>query len=128
MDLLISNQVESRAECFVFMGIFYIQILSSFFAPQIKVFDPVNSTSDKLLNYLQEIFRFKDLFINKFHSYKAIITFFLHLQYSQFFVRVNLALVLYPSGLRGWSAKPLVIGSNPIGTLKSSFFKELTPL
>ena len=49
MDLLITNQVESRIESFVFLGIFYLQIISSFFAEQIGVFDPVNSTSDRIL-------------------------------------------------------------------------------
>ena len=31
MDLLITNQVESRIESFVFLGIFYLQIISSLF-------------------------------------------------------------------------------------------------
>ena len=61
MDLIITNQVESRIECFVFMGIFYIQILSSFWATQIKVFDPENSVSDRILNYIERIVRIKDL-------------------------------------------------------------------
>jgi hypothetical protein len=31
MDLLISNQAETRVESFLFMGIFYLQIISIFF-------------------------------------------------------------------------------------------------
>ena len=64
MDLLITNQVESRVESFIFMGIFYLQILSSFWAKQINVFDIENSISDRILNYISRIVRIKDLFIN----------------------------------------------------------------
>ena len=52
MDLLISNQVESRIEIFVFLGIFYLQILSVFFSDHIKILYPKNSYSDKILNYI----------------------------------------------------------------------------
>ena len=62
MDLLITNQVESRIESFVFLGIFYLQVISSFFAEQIQVFDIENSTSDRILNYIERIVRLKDLF------------------------------------------------------------------
>ena len=70
MDLLITNQVESRIESFVFLGIFYLQIISSFFAEQIGVVDPVNSTSDRILNYIGKIVRLKDLFKDKFTGFK----------------------------------------------------------
>ena len=73
MDLLITNQVESRIESFVFLGIFYLQILSSFFAVQIGVFDPINSTSDKILNYIEKIVRIKDLFTNSYTGFKILL-------------------------------------------------------
>ena len=37
MDLLINNQVESRFEAFLLLGIFYIQIIFSFFSTQIEI-------------------------------------------------------------------------------------------
>ena len=70
MDLLITNQVESRIEYFLFLGIFYLQIISSFFAEQIGVFDPINSISDRILNYIGKIVRMKDLFKDKYIGFK----------------------------------------------------------
>ena len=73
MDLLITNQVESRIESFVFLGIFYLQILSSFFADQIEVFDSTNSTSDRILNYIEKIVRLKNLFKDNYTGFKIFI-------------------------------------------------------
>ena len=70
MDLLITNQVESRTESFLFLGIFYLQVISSFFAEQIGVFDPVESTSDRILHYIQKVVRVKDLFRNNYTGFK----------------------------------------------------------
>ena len=70
MDLLITNQVESRVESFVFLGLFYLQIISSFFSDQVGVFDPIESTSDRILNYIQKIVRLKDLFRNNYIGFK----------------------------------------------------------
>ena len=42
MDLLIGNQADSRVESFLLMGIFYLQIISSFFAENLMVFEPKN--------------------------------------------------------------------------------------
>ena len=72
MDLLITNQVESRIESFIFLGIFYLQIISSFFADQIGVFDPVNSKSDKILHYVEKIVRLKDLFKDSYTGFKIL--------------------------------------------------------
>ena len=72
MDLLITNQVESRVESFIFMGIFYLQILSSFWAKQINVFDIENSISDRILNYISRIVRIKDLFIDNYKGFKVL--------------------------------------------------------
>ena len=76
MDLLITNQVESRIESFVFLGIFYLQILSSFFADQIRVFDTVNSKSDRILNYIERIVRLKELFHDNYQGMKAFLIIF----------------------------------------------------
>ena len=73
MDLLITNQVESRIESFVFLGIFYLQIISSFFADQIGVFDKENSVSDRILNSIERIVRVKDLFKDNYTGYKVIL-------------------------------------------------------
>ena len=73
MELLISNQTTSRTESILFIGIFYLQILSGFFAKQIDVFDIENSTSDKILNYIEKIFRLKDLFLNNYNGYQIAV-------------------------------------------------------
>ena len=72
MDLLISNQVESRIEIFVFLGIFYLQILSVFSSEHIKILDPKNSYSDKILNYIEKVVRIKDLFTNDYTGAKIL--------------------------------------------------------
>ena len=73
MDLLITNQVESRVESFIFLGIFYLQIISSFFAEQIQVFDVENSKSDRILNYIERIVRLKDLFKDNYTGFKIFL-------------------------------------------------------
>ena len=73
MELLISNQASSRTESILFMGIFYLQIISGFFAKQIDVFDIQNSTSDKILNYIEKIFRLKDLFLDNYSGFRIAI-------------------------------------------------------
>ena len=73
MDLLITNQNSSRSEAVFFMLIFYIQIISGFYSEFLGVFDPKNSTSDKIFNYIEKIFRFKDLLIDKYSTFKTIL-------------------------------------------------------
>ena len=73
MDLLISNQVESRVEIFVFHGIFYLQIISVFFSDHIGILDPKNSYSDKILNYIEKIVRIKDLFTNSYNGSRILL-------------------------------------------------------
>ena len=72
MDLLISNQSETRVESFLFMGIFYLQIISTFFSEQIGIFNPKTSKSDQILNYIEKIIRIKDLLQNDYNIYKII--------------------------------------------------------
>ena len=69
MDLLIGNQADSRVESFLLMGIFYLQIISSFFSENLMVFDPKNSKSDKILNYIEKIIRLKDLFFDNYEYF-----------------------------------------------------------
>ena len=76
MDLLITNQPSSRIECIIFIGISYIQMISGFFAKQVKVFNN-ESTSDQILLYLEKIFRFLDLLNDKYSEFKIIIIFIL---------------------------------------------------
>lgn len=67
--ILIMNQSESRFESFLLMGIFCLQIISSFFSEQVGVFDSENSKSDFVLNTIEKIFRFKGLFNNNFEYF-----------------------------------------------------------
>ena len=68
MDLLITNQAESRFESYLLFGIFYFQIISIFFSENVGVFYPQNSKSDKILNFIQKILRLKDLFKNDYYN------------------------------------------------------------
>ena len=68
MNILIINQPDSRFESIFFMIINYLQILSSFYTPQIKVFNPKNSKSDLFLNNIEKIARIKDLFRNNYED------------------------------------------------------------
>lgn len=89
MELLISNQTTSRTESILFMGIFYLQLISGFFAKQIEVFD-TSSTSDKILNYIEKIVRLKDLFLDNYSAFKLSIylLFGLVIVFSLFFIIV----------------------------------------
>ena len=89
MELLISNQTTSRTESILFMGIFYLQLISGFFAKQIEVFD-TSSTSDKILNYIEKIVRLKDLFLDNYSAFKLSIYFLfgLVIVFSLFFIIV----------------------------------------
>ena len=50
MNLLISNQTNSRLDSILFLGIFFLQIITGFFSDDIGVFNKQRSTSDKILN------------------------------------------------------------------------------
>ncbi len=63
MDLLITNQCESRLESVVFFLIFYIQTLSGFFSEKVGVVNPNKSKSDKILNVIQKVVRLRELLI-----------------------------------------------------------------
>ena len=75
MDILISNQASSRAECVIFMGIYYLQILTGFFSEQVGIFDIDKNDTDKVLNYFEKILRLKDLFKDNYSGYKICIIF-----------------------------------------------------
>ena len=71
MDLLILNQSDSRFESFLFMAIFYVQIISSFFSEQLGAFTK-NSYSDNILIYIQKLIRIKDLFYNNYNNFQIL--------------------------------------------------------
>ena len=73
LEMLLFHQSTSRLESLIFMGIFFFQTISGFFAKQIGVFDPENAESDKILGYIQKILRLKDLFENNFNALQAVI-------------------------------------------------------
>ena len=70
MDLLVSNQGESSLEFFIFYGIFYLQIISSFFSDYVGILNVNDSFSDKVLFYIQKIIRIKDFFRNDYETFK----------------------------------------------------------
>ena len=72
MDLLIINQSDSIFESFLFLTIFYLQIISSFFSEQLGVFNLKTAKSDDILNYIQKIIRVKDLFKNNYDNFKVL--------------------------------------------------------
>ena len=77
MDLLITNQNSSRSEALFFMIIFYAQMISGFYSEYLGILKPKDSTSDKILNYIEKIIRFKDLFNNKYSAFKKFMIIFL---------------------------------------------------
>ena len=72
MDILISNQSNSKFESFLLMTIFYLQIISSFFSEHLDILDPQNAKSDSLLNYIEKIVRVKDLFQNNYTYFQIL--------------------------------------------------------
>ena len=70
MDLLISNQSDSRFESFLLFGIFYLQIISSFFAEEIGIFFPKKYKSDNVLYFINKLLRVKDLFIDYYDYFR----------------------------------------------------------
>ena len=89
MNLLISNQHNSYFEYYIFLLIFSLQMITSFFSENIKAYDIENNTSDKILNIIEKIVRgaeilkddknIFDIFIYMITIYLIIfITLFLH--------------------------------------------------
>ena len=70
MDLLVSNQGESSLEFYIFFGIFYLQIISSFFSDFVGILNINDSFSDKVLFNIQKIIRIKDIFRNDYENFK----------------------------------------------------------
>ena len=62
MDLLITNQSTSMMEAIIFLSIFYLQYISSFFDENIKVFKGDLFFLDNILNHIKKILHVKDLF------------------------------------------------------------------
>ena len=66
MNLLITSHYSSLLEAMASNIVNHIQIISAFFAKQIKVFEPDKYKSDYILYIIEKIFRIKDLFINNY--------------------------------------------------------------
>jgi len=73
MDLLVTNKSSSRMESIIFLGIYYIQILSGFYALHLDVLDGDNSNSDLYLNTVTKIIRVKDLLTTSHSAYEIAI-------------------------------------------------------
>ena len=72
MDLFLSTN-DSKYEALFFKSVYYIQILSLFYSEQIHVFNKQFIT-DKMLIYLQQIIRVKDLFRGYYKSLEIFIS------------------------------------------------------
>ena len=72
MDLLITNQSASGMETIIMLSIFYLQIISSLFDKQFKIFDGDSSFIDYILNYIKNILRIRDLFYNSYSNFLII--------------------------------------------------------
>ena len=73
MDLLVSNKSGTRIEQICLFLIFYIQIISVFFDTRIKVFNPDENLSDKILLYFYKVFRIVGIISNHKSYYVKII-------------------------------------------------------
>ena len=71
MDLLVTNQASSQMETYFFFGIFYIQMLSGYFSRHLNLLSIEGSKFDKILNYVEKIFRLKDLFNEHYDQFKV---------------------------------------------------------
>ena len=76
MDILITNQPDSRFEPLLFMVLNYIQIISPFFAEQIEVFNPKNFTSDSFLYNIEKITLLRDIFKNYYRGQEKMLYIF----------------------------------------------------
>ena len=72
MDLLISNQSSSMGEAIIFLSIFYLQYITSFFDEKIGVFKGDLYFLDNILNYIKKIVRIKDLFSGQYSAFTAL--------------------------------------------------------
>ena len=77
MDLLITNQSTSMGETIIFISIFYLQYITSFFDEKIGVFKGDEYFLDNILNYIKKIVRIKDLFSSQYTAFKALEIIFL---------------------------------------------------
>ena len=57
-------------QSFLLFGIFYVQIISSFFSEQIGILNPKKSKSDNILYFIHKIIRVKDLFIDYYEYFR----------------------------------------------------------
>ena len=72
MDLLISNQSTSMLEALIFLSIFYLQYITSFFDENLEIFKGHLYFLDNILNYIKKIVRIKDLFNSRYTAFIVI--------------------------------------------------------
>ena len=73
MNLIVTNRTKTLFESYLFVVIFFIQYLSIFYSKPIKVLNKDENTSDMILNYISQVFRFKELLFNHPNAYKIVI-------------------------------------------------------
>ena len=73
MNLIASNRTKTLFESYLFILIFFIQFLSIFYSTPINVLKKDDNISDMILNYISQVFRFKELLVNAPDSYKIVI-------------------------------------------------------
>ena len=72
MNLIVLNKSQTRFESYSFLLIFFLQIISSFYANQIGVLN-TDQTSDMILNYIYQIIHVKDFLFKYPKGYKICI-------------------------------------------------------
>ena len=73
MNLIASNRTKTLFESYLFILIFFIQFLSIFYSTPINILKKDDNISDMILNYISQVFRFKELLVNAPDSYKIVI-------------------------------------------------------
>ena len=72
MDLLITNQSTTMMETIIYLSIFYLQYISSFFDEKIGVFKGHSFFLDNILNHIKKILHVKDLFTGQYKVFMIL--------------------------------------------------------
>ena len=73
MNLIVTNRTKTLFESYLFVMIFFVRYLSIFYSTPIKVLNKDENTSDMILNYISQVFRFRELLFNYPNAYKIVI-------------------------------------------------------
>ena len=68
-DIFVSNQGHSKNNIIIYLSIFYLQIISGFFSPQLGILKS-NKKINKILINVEKYIRLKNLFRNDYKSFK----------------------------------------------------------